>query len=165
MVNTSADKELRLKYGHKMKVLVLIAQLAIAVPYNQLKSVRKTIRENRRNYVANAKMFERINKKLEANENLTQALQQELTQVKQELESVKAENLIFKADINKLKINSTDDYDYDLDYSSSGLWKLHTKIYVRHNVVYVCNLYFSKKTNPFEVSIQLKLILKKWFKI
>ena len=63
-------------------------------------------------------MFDRINKKLEANENRTQALQEELSLVKQELESVKAENLIFKADISKLKMNSSDDYDYNLDYSS-----------------------------------------------
>ena len=103
-----------------MKVWVLIAQLAVAVPYNQLKSLRKTIRENRRHYAANAKMFNRLNKKLEAYENRTETLEVRLATVTQELQAVKAENLIFRTDIDHLKINSSEDYEYESEYSSKG---------------------------------------------
>ena len=101
--------------SHKMRTLVLFVQLILAVPYPKLKSVRQSIRENRRHYVANAKMFDRINKRLEVYENRTQALEEELSQVKHKLEVVEAKNLMLKADINKL--NTTEDYDYESAYS------------------------------------------------
>ena len=98
-----------------MKSPVLFVQLVLAVPYPKLKSVRQSIRENRRHYVANAKMFDRINKRLEVYENRTQSLEEELSQVKHKLEAVEAENVMLKADINKL--NTTEDYNYESDYS------------------------------------------------
>ena len=100
-----------------MKFLGLL-QLVVAVPYPKLKSVRQSIRENRRHYVANAKMFDRINKRLDVYENRTQALESELTQVKEELKAVKSENSMLKADISKL--NTTEDYNYESDYSRLG---------------------------------------------
>ena len=103
-----------------MIILLYVTQLAVAVPYDQLKNVRKTIRENRRHYLANAKMFDRINKQLEAYENRTQFLEDQLSQVNQELDVVKAENMNFKADIKLLKLNNTADYDYNYDYPRFG---------------------------------------------
>ena len=101
-----------------MKIFFLIVPLAIAVPYPQLKSVRKSIRENRRHYIANAKMFDRINKRVETYENRTQALENELIQVKHELKALKEENSALKADIGML--NTTEDYSYEIDYSREG---------------------------------------------
>ena len=133
-----------------MKIWVFIFQLVLSVPYNQLKSVRKTIRENRRHYAANAKMFNRLNKKLEAYENRTEVLEVRLANVTQQLEAVKAENLVFKASIDHLMVNSSDDYEYDSEYSSKGTKKC-TK-YIKLSVYNMKTLY--------SVSIPRNQILK-----
>ena len=88
--------------------------------FNQLKDVRKTIKENRRHYVANAKMFRDINARLSLNENKAEEVKVELIAMKTELADVKLENEFLKQEIIHLKLNSTQDYDYSAfstDYS------------------------------------------------
>ena len=99
-----------------MWVFLLLCHLYAAVPYSHLKEIRQTIRDNRRQYIANAKMFERIMTKVDFHANYTKSIARELSQVKQSLQQVQEENQILKTELTKLQVNQTSDYDYGEEY-------------------------------------------------